>query len=306
MRIYSWFLTLLLSAVAAPAFALSTPKPGDIVEVALEQLHPTQAVVGFDQIYYKLGRFAKEPSRVFDEYCETNGQGEATRVTSASELNNAASFECQSPPGTRPSDMKTVVVGPAGQLYLTDGHHTFSTLWEQKGGGPRLKMWVRVTDDFSASADSAAFWQQMEQGRKVWLRDARGQPIAPAQLPAHLGLKALADDPFRSLVYFARDAAYGKPASGTVAPEFLEFYWGNWLRSQVDLKAFNLDKRAGYQDAVEACAQLIVKLSPQDPVGDSGFSASQLGGFTTLNRKQLNKTTSTKLPFMIDYKKSRD
>lgn len=29
---------------------------------------------------------------------------------------------------------------------------------------------------------------------------------------------------------FTRKVGYDKPHSGDVAPEFLEFYWGNWLR----------------------------------------------------------------------------
>ncbi|MGC6371476.1 ParB/Srx family N-terminal domain-containing protein [Pseudomonas sp. K2I15] len=295
-----WLLTFLLCAFTVQAQAFSTPKPGQVVDVALEQLHPTQAVIGFDQIHYKLGVFAESPKKVFDEYCETNGQGGADKVPKGANLHKPDSFTCKEPVGTHPADMKTVVVGPAGQLYLTDGHHSFSTLWEQPGAGPQLKMWVRVTDDFSDSPDMAAFWKRMEQGHKVWLKDNRGQAITPAQLPAHLGFKSLSDDTFRSLVYFARKASYGKPNSGAVAPEFLEFYWGNWLRPLIDLSAFDLSKQGGYQDAIEAVAKRMVSLAPDAPVGDSGFSARQLGGFTTLNRKELNTTFEKKVPYVID------
>lgn len=34
---------------------LST-KSGDVIKVRIEELHPTQAAIGYDQIYYKLGR----------------------------------------------------------------------------------------------------------------------------------------------------------------------------------------------------------------------------------------------------------
>jgi len=293
-------LALLLCVVTIQAQAFSTPKPGQVIDVALEQLHPTQAVIGFDQIHYKLGVFAESPKKVFDEYCETNGQGGADKVPKGANLHKPDSFTCKEPVGTHPADMKTVVVGPAGQLYLTDGHHSFSTLWEQPGAGPQLKMWVRVTDDFSSSPDMAAFWKRMEQGRKVWLKDNHGQAITPAQLPAHLGFKSLSDDTLRSLVYFARKASYGKPTSGAVVPEFLEFYWGNWLRPLIDLNAFDLNKQGGYQDAIEAVAKRMVSLAPDAPVGDSGFSAGQLGGFTTLNRKELNSTFEKKVPYVID------
>jgi len=135
MRLHTWTAAFLLGLLAAQAQAFSTPKPGQVIEVALEQLHPTQAVVGFDQIYYSLGLFADKPAKVFDEYCETNGQGAAGNVPKKADLHQPSSFTCKDPVGTHPDDMKTVVVGPGGQLYLTDGHHSFTTLWEVPGGG---------------------------------------------------------------------------------------------------------------------------------------------------------------------------
>ena len=55
MRLPTWTVALLFCGLAAQAQAFSSPQPGQVIEVALEQLHPTQAVVGFDQIYYSLG-----------------------------------------------------------------------------------------------------------------------------------------------------------------------------------------------------------------------------------------------------------
>jgi hypothetical protein len=302
MHMKTWSLALLLCVLSVPAYALSTHKPGDLVEVSLDQLHPTQAVVGYDQIYYKLGRFADQRTKLFDEYCETNGQGESTRVPDGASLLRPDSFACESPVGTNPDDMKTVVVGPAGQLYLTDGHHTFTTLWEQPGAGPQLKMWVKVTDDFSDSTGSAAFWQRMQKAHKVWLKDGNGQSINPSQLPEHLGLKNLQNDPFRSLVYFTRDAAYAKPSSSEITPEFLEFYWADWLRTELKIGSYDLGERSGYREALEETSNLMVKLAPSDFVGESGFTAKQLGGFSFVKRKVLKKTVSDKVPYVIDYK----
>lgn len=306
MRLHSWTVALLLCVVTAQAQAFSTAKPGQVIEVALDQLHPTQAVVGFDQIYYSLGLFADKPAKVFDEYCEINGQGEADKVPKKADLHKPDSFTCQDPVGTHSEDMKTVVVGPAGQLYLTDGHHSFTTLWEVPGGGPHLKMWVKVTDDFSNSPNMASFWQRMEAARKVWLKDNQGQTLSPQQLPAHLGFKNLQDDTFRSLVYFTRKAAYGKPDDGQIAPEFLEFYWGNWLRTQMDLGQYNLNKKGGYTEAIEAVAKRMVGLAPGSQVGDSGFTAHQLGGMTQLDHDELEKTLDKKVPYVIDYRKSHN
>lgn len=304
MRIVAIGLLLLSLSVAAGAEDYRAAKPGELVQVRLEQLHPTQAVVGYDQIYYKLGRFAKERSKLFDEYCEANGQGESSKVPKGASLHQPDSFNCLGTVGSRSSEMKTVVVGPEGQLYLTDGHHTFTTLWEQPEGGAKLLMWVKVTDNFSDSPDLASFWQRMQAARKVWFKDGQGQLITPEQLPEKLGLASLADDPFRALVYFTREVAYDKPRSGEVAPEFLEFYWGSWLRGQLRLSEYDLRDKGDYRDAVAAAAKHMVALAPASLVGDSGFSAAQLGGYTSIDRKALSKMANKKLGYMIHYKRS--
>lgn len=57
-------------------------QPGELIDVTLGELHPTQAVLGFDQVFYKLGRYGSDRDEAaggvnkrFDEWCETNGQG---------------------------------------------------------------------------------------------------------------------------------------------------------------------------------------------------------------------------------------
>lgn len=302
MRITSWSLALLLSLSATQALALAKTEAGDVVEVSLEQLHPTQAVVGYDQIYYNLGRFAKHRGKLFDEYCQSNGQGDARYVPKAADIQRPGSFECDSKVGAHPKEMKTVVIGPGGQMYLTDGHHTLTTFWEQPGAGPQLKMWVRVSADFSDSPDLATFWQRMRKAHKVWLKDGNGQVITPEQLPDHLGLKNLQNDPFRSMVYFVRGAAYGRPTTKGAAPEFLEFYWGDWLRPQVNLGHYDLDQRAGYHRALRAVGKLMTSLRANAKVGKSGLTVLQLGGQGLLDTEVLDDTVAKKLPVMLEYK----
>lgn len=296
---------LLLSfgfSVVAMAQDYRAAKPGELLHVPLAALHPTQAAVGYDQIYYKLGRFAQERNKLFDEYCEANGQGESHKVPAHADLHQPESFSCQDQVGARSSEMKTVVIGPQGKLFLTDGHHTFTVLLEHPNGGKQLDMWVRVTDNFSDSSDMASFWQRMAQARKVWLKDGNGQAIDPQQIPAQLGLAHLGNDPYRALVYFTREVSYDKPRSGAVAPEFLEFYWGNWLRSQLSLETYDLSDRGQYRDAVEAAAKKMVALEPDDVVGDSGFKARELGGYSSIDRKELNKVAGRKLNYATRYK----
>lgn len=288
--------------VAHTAQANPPASPASLMEVRLDQLHPTQPAIGYDQVRYKLGRYAKQRSKLFDDYCEANGQGEADKVSSDATLTRPDSFTCRDAVGTHRRDMKTVIIGPEKRLYLTDGHHTFSSLWEQPDAGPGLKVWVRVTDDFSDSTDMAAFWQRMDKQKTVRLKDGNGKPITAQQLPEHLGFGSLQDDPFRALVYFTRDAAYKKPSSGGVVPEYLEFYWADWLRPQMDLLRFDRDSRTGYAKAVETAGKLMVGLDENAPVGESGFTARQLGAFHAFNRKAFNKTLNGKMAYALAYK----
>ncbi len=303
MRIQFRTLALLLVLSCTQALAFTGPRPGDIVEVSLGQVHPTQAVIGFDQVYYKLERFAKDRQKLFDEICESNGQEEARPVSGSADPLKPDSFACKASPNEHPQALKTVVIGPGGQFYLTDGHHTFSTLWEQAGAGPQMKMKVRITDDFSDSADMADFWTRMQQAHKVWLKDGNGQSLSPDQLPAHVGLQSMQNDILRSIVYFTRGAAYDTPKMGEITPEFLEFYWADWLRTRLRLNEFELGKRSGYHRALEAASNLM----DEPPLNKSiagGMTARQLGGFKSVRHKVLSKTVSEKLPYVIDYKNS--
>ena len=235
-------------------------KPGDVIQVRIEELRPTQAAIGYDQIYYKLGRWQgdfERPTWVdkpaqqldylnrtvgkkFDDYCEDMGGAERAQEfqsvaeARAARLDQPATYTCKNAPGTDTANLKTVVVGWDGNLYLTDGHHTFSSLREIADGGPKLPVWVKVDANYSTLPNASAFWQRMVDERRAWLRDGQNQPITVDQLPARLGLAStqeaggMQEDRYRSLVYFTRDIAY---SNGNL-PEFAEFLWGDWLRRQ--------------------------------------------------------------------------
>ena len=156
-----------------------------ILQVRLDELHPTQPAIGYDQVYYKLGRYAAEEKHIADiarpkkfaDLCEANGQGDVlpdtANVPGATLAAPPAGYRCKAAVGSRPGDMKTVVIGPRGVVYLTDGHHTFSTFREADGGrNHQLKVWVKVSDNFSALGE-AAFWARMRSENKVWLKNGR-------------------------------------------------------------------------------------------------------------------------------------
>ena len=321
------------AAWARDAAVATTPAPGTrqqalmatvvgsaahprILQVRLDELHPTQPAIGYDQVYYKLGRYAAEEKHIADiarpkkfaDLCEANGQGDVlpdtANVPGATLAAPPASYRCKAAVGSRPGDMKSVVIGPRGVVYLTDGHHTFSTFWEADGGrNHQLKVWVKVSDNFSA-LDEAAFWTRMRAENKVWLKNGRNQAITPQQLPAAIGLASLGYDPYRSLVYFTREIGYKPPAHAT---EFLEFYWAGWLRGKpaLDLARIDLLDPAAYAGVILQAAQAMVALQPDDIVS-GGKRAAELGALDKVERETLDELTQNKgkLGYAIAYRKS--
>ncbi|MFI7236366.1 ParB/Srx family N-terminal domain-containing protein [Streptomyces cyaneofuscatus] len=264
-------------------------QPGDLIDVTLGELHPTQAVLGFDQVFYKLGRYGSDRDEAaggfnkrFDDWCETNGQGEAASVRPGARLDDPASFSCTVPLGQETpasiAPMKTAVIGPGGKLYLTDGHHTLTSFLEGPDGSTRLPVRLRVTDNFS-SLSTSAFWQRMTAEKKVWLRDENNKPLAVDRLPDRLGITGFRDDPYRSLVYFTRDIGYEVPDGAT---EFLEFSWGSWLRGEHDTAAYDLTSPGPYLDLVRSASKSMAALAP-DAVVDDGKTAAQLGRIAEWN-----------------------
>ncbi|WP_338681948.1 ParB/Srx family N-terminal domain-containing protein [Janthinobacterium sp. TB1-E2] len=287
-----------------------------ILQVRLDELHPTQPAIGYDQVYYKLGRYAAEEKHIADiakpkkfaDLCEANGQGDVlpntANVPGATLSAPPAGYRCKAAVGSRPGDMKTVVIGPRGIVYLTDGHHTFSTFRDADGGRNRqMKVWVKVSDNFSALGE-AAFWVRMREENKVWLKNGRNQAITPRQLPPAIGLQSLGDDPYRSLVYFTREIGYEPPEHAT---EFLEFYWADWLRGvpALDLARVDLRDATAYANVILLAAQAMVALQPDDIVS-GGKSARELGALREVNREAFDELIDDKgkLRHAIAYKKS--
>lgn len=279
---------------------LARVHPGDVLPVMLEELKPTQPSVGYDQIYYKLGRYQRDAEKQFDEICEANGQKGVRRFDAYSKPAVTASFECQEPVGTERQEMKTVVIAPNNQLYLTDGHHTFNTFWHMEGGGSEFPVNVLVDKDYRSLHTMAAFWKQLELDKNTWLFDVSGQPMAASQLPTALGMDNFADDPYRSLMYFAREISWDKPKQPV---PFLEFYWARQLKPQLPLAAFDLNTEQGYLDAIKAISTLI--LAEQSPdIGGSGLPAKAMGQFAAFDAKKFNKLSkqNSKLNDMLGYK----
>lgn len=299
---YCAMLLILCSALSLPAGAtdMTAVQAGGVYQVSLAELKPTQPSVGYDQIFYKLGRYQHDAEKQFDEICEANGQKGVRHFDAQSKPAVAASFSCLEPVGTQRQDIKTVVIAPDNHWYLTDGHHTFNAFWHMEGGGSDFPIHVLVVKDYRSLDNMAAFWHQLAIDRNTWLFDVQDQPITVQQLPPSLGMDNFADDQYRSLIYFAREISWDKPKQPV---PFLEFYWARQLRPQLALGTFDLYSQQGYLDAITQLSQLIVGQTTEN-LGGSGLSAQAMGRFDTINPKKLNKLSkkNSKLAYMLGYK----
>jgi hypothetical protein len=121
-------------------------------------------------------------------------------VSPGARLDEPSSFTCQLAVGKETPDtvaaMKTVVIGPGGEPFLTDGHHTLTAFFETADGGANLHVRLRVLANFS-TLTRQDFWAQMEANKWVWLNDADGQPITVNKLPTGVGLANFGNDKYR-------------------------------------------------------------------------------------------------------------
>ncbi len=98
--------------------------PETLLDVRIGDVHPTQPSLGYDEVYYKLGRYSPALSKdavnkEFDDWCEANGQEEAATVPAGATITDPSTFTCAVAVGSETAEtiapMKTVVIGPAAR-----------------------------------------------------------------------------------------------------------------------------------------------------------------------------------------------
>lgn len=304
------------AACAAQNTRYCSAEIGDLIDTTLGELHPTQPSLGYDELFYRLGRYTlgKNPNAVLDAWCATNGQKGLKSANAGATLGNPSSFTCEMAVGSETPEsiapMKTAVVGPGGQLYLTDGHHTLTSFWEAPGGGPTTHVRLNIAGNLSNLAPEA-FWRTMQTNGWTWLQDVNGNPITPNQLPANLGLKQFANDKYRGVLYFARNIGYRQDDN---SPPFQEFYWAQWLRGQTDPSLqpdnFDLASLSPYLTLVGNIAKAIVALpdSAQIANGRTAHDLNKLEAFGQEAFDALSQPYDSpkpgKLAYAISYKTS--
>jgi len=288
---------------------------GDLLDIRLDELKPTQPSLGYDEVYYRLGRYtlgAGAADQLLDQWCATNGQGGLESATPGATVIDPASFTCALAVGSETDEskvpMKTAVIGPGGQPYLTDGHHTLTSFWEAPGAGPETRVRLRITGNLK-DATPEAFWAEMQSQGWTWLNDADGKPITPEQLPGSLGLDSFANDQYRGALVFVRDVGYSQDDT---SPAFQEFYWGQWLRDQTNSNLrpadFTLTDMASYHTLVGNIGAAMVALSDTTEIAN-GLDAKALGKLESFGQKAFDALIAPidsdkpgKLAYAIAYK----
>ena len=283
-------LALLFSATQVSATTLSSNiKAGEIALVKISQLHPTQASVGYREMDYKEKRYHDDQKKMFADYCESAGQKGVAKFDQHSTLTNLTSFSCKLPVGSQPNEMKTAVIAPNNELYLTDGHHTFTNFAALSG--QNTPVYVRITDDFRSLKTMPQFWETMQEKHLVWLDTPTGD-IKPSELPKTLTRSEMQNDEYRSLMYYLRDIGFKKPNN---PPPFLEFYWGKWLQKQLPLTDFDLNTKQGYAKVITAAAEKMTSIPLNTIIAETEtgpVTAEQMGSLKKVNKKELNKLLS--------------
>lgn len=285
---------------------------GDLIDVTLGDLHPTQPSLGYDEVFFRVGRYTLGTHNpLLDAWCVANGQQGVASADAGATVADRTSFTCVVPIGSETPEttagMKTAVIGPGGQVYLTDGHHTLTSFWEVPGGGPDTHLRLRVVANLK-HYEPEAFWHEMAAHGWTWLRHADGGVARPEHVPANLGLTSFTNDRYRGVLFFLRDVSYFQDDS---IPAFQEFYWGHWLRTQTEpglrLENFDLTDMASYHSLLGNIARAMIAL-PEDTAIE-GRTAQELGKLTSFGQKvfddlanPLDSPNPGKLSYSLAYK----
>ena len=304
--VVKWFRLVLWCCSVLPAYSYSQQASlnaesilsakvavGTVLEVPLASLRPTQSVIAHEQVNYKLALYRDNRQQLFADLCKNAGWGRQVSFDEQSAPTQPDSYQCTNA-GSKSRDikqLKTVVLAADNQLYLTDGHHTFSAFYDMPEGGPELRVTVVVQARLELT-EPTAFWQQMVQQGNAWLYDAAGRQIGYQQLPDNLGRENLQNDPYRAALYFLRDGVWAKPKP---AIPFVEFYWAQYLRAYSELQFPGYYSAADYLQWLERIHSHLLHLN-KDSIIFGDFTAAKLGWLGKTDYARLNQLLCQRAP----------
>jgi hypothetical protein len=285
---YIPFIFLLSTFVALPALAeksnYADHKRGDVINVNLDQLLPTQAVISLDEEYYNLGRYAEDLKQMYNDLCEVNGAKGVKQWDKDSNPTDISTYSCQKKQGNNIDALPAVIIGPEdGELFLIDHHNILSTFWDMPNGGTSVPVTLRVEYNLLGSGDD--FWPELQNDHEVWLYNNKGKKIKPSALPQYIGSKQLKHDKYFSLTYFLNGIAYDMPEGNKVP--YVKLNWSRVLREKMDIGDYNLNNQDEYATALTEAATIITDLKSDTVIGKSGKTAQEMGQKKRVDTKAL-------------------
>lgn len=176
-------------------------KVGDSCHIAADQLHPTQLTVGSIEVDSRSTKIAAFSPSKLQKYIAAH--------------------------------IVPVVIGPEGNVYITDHHHF--ALAMAKVFGETTDISAVVVQNWSDKSQ-AEFWRLMDEQSYTYLFDENGiGPKTVQDLPNQIF--DLKNDSYRSLAWGVSDA--GGYDTSTVP--HADFLWANFFRSRFSKEAIEAD-----------------------------------------------------------------
>jgi autotransporter passenger strand-loop-strand repeat protein/autotransporter-associated beta strand protein len=177
-------------------------------------------------------------------------------------------------------DIEPVVIGPNGQLYLLDGHHTFTALLDSTWGASNPTVYVNVIANYSADTEAQFIAQMQANNWLLPLNDGVPQTVDPATgSPIPPSLTGLTSNVYRGLEYSILKQKDSKL-----------FTSSSNISGTTGAKTPGLDKMPGlYSDFAEAAAY-------QDADGGLGLPYLSPGDIAIATQWNLNPDSTTSLP----------
>lgn len=167
------------------------------MKVPIEDLHPTQICVGFQQVECKAKKMSEMKDSKLIAYLKDHPV--------------------------------PAILGYDKKMFIIDHHH----LCLAADNLGIEKVYVDIIKDWS-HLSYKDFWAKMSDEKYIWLYDENGNTIKLEEFPLMLppSVRGLKDDPYRSLAGIVRKM---EAFSKDYAP-FAEFHWANFFRQRQLLK----------------------------------------------------------------------
>ncbi len=178
------------------------------------------------------------------------------------------------------TDIEPVVIGPNGQLYLLDGHHTFTALEDSIYGASDPDVFVDVVANYSNLTEAQFFATMQSNNLLLPLNDGVPQTVNDATgSPIPTLLTELTNDPYRGLEY-----SILKNKSSKL------FTTASNITGAIGASTPGLDKMTGfYSDFLEAAAY-------RDANGGKGLPYLSPGDIALATQWNLTGSNTTTLP----------